>query len=213
MIKATRNCLLFMIRLNKLLTGRASQWLYSARGAEHCTQTALETSARCSFCYQMSMKRLMDPNSDRWSSCTVSGSTRKRYVSCCVCLSLFPQSTRPENCVDKLHNNKYLKTSLMFALSVYFTVVPPTTSVFAAFPESWWRTSGCSTWLLLNRRPTGCTGLYLPHCIGFFLLSISLHMVATVCQLWPEDSSDLHFTGTELTFCQALSHTHPTHTH
>ena len=51
----------------------------------------------------------------------------------------------------------------------------------------------------------------------FFLLSISLHMVATVCQLWPEDSSDLHFTGTELTFCQALSHTHththPTHTH
>ena len=121
----------------------------------------------------------------------MSVSTRKRYVSVCVCLSFFPQTTRPENCVDKLHNNKYPKTSLMFAMSVYCTVVPPTTSVFAAFSESWWRTSGCPTWLLLNRRPTGCTGLYLPHCFFFFF---ALYQSAHGCnsvpviargQLWP----------------------------
>lgn len=138
----------------------------------------------------------------------MSVSTRKRYVSVCVCLSFFPQTTRPENCVDKLHNNKYPKTSLMFAMSVYCTVVPPTTSVFAAFSESWWRTSGCPTWLLLNRRPTGCTGLYLPHCFFFFFCSLSVCTWLQQCASYSQRTALTFTSQGQSSHSAKLSHTH-----
>lgn len=50
---------------------------------------------------------------------------------------------------------------------VYWAVVTPTTSVLTAVCETWQRTSGWSTWLLLNRSPEGSSGLYLPQYFCF----------------------------------------------
>ncbi len=114
MISTLRSCLLFVIRLNKLLKGEASEWLHSIRGVVHSTQITLETSARCSLCHEMSMKMLMAPNADRWSFSTVSVSVRReekcqlriRFILKVVYLAVTVHRCIDLLFYDMLHKNK-----------------------------------------------------------------------------------------------------------
>lgn len=154
----------FVTGPNKLSKSEASEWLHGIRAVVHFPQIALETSGCCSLCFKMSMKMLMDPNSDRWCFSMVSVSIRKEDNCEYFCLfDIFHHDTyqilltRHVHLFYKLNNNKSQLLSLRFILYIYCTVVPSTTNVFAGLCESRQRPTGCSTWLLLNRSPTGST--------------------------------------------------------
>lgn len=99
---------------DKLLKGETSEWLHSIRGVVHCTQITLETGARCSLCYEMSMKMLMAPNAERWSFSTASVSARKedkcqfriRFILKVGYLAVIVHRRVDMLFCDRLYNNK-----------------------------------------------------------------------------------------------------------
>lgn len=128
----------------------------------------------------------MDPNSDRWSFSTVSVSIRKEDNCEYFCLfDLFHYGTHQILLTDMYTccfiSSIFNQINLSYCpcgLYCVFTALPSTTNVFAGLCESRQRPTGCSTWLLLNRGPTGSTVATL------VLLSVTVPVIARG-QLWP----------------------------